>query len=118
MEFHDPSRVQTLLEDEATDETVIMYTVPVGKQFHIVSSILFTDNGAIGFASIAVVTAADVHKQYLNQLSVKTEIGIIPADHYTPGWPMDLVAGEKIVLFSSVASLVAKGDLFGYEANA
>jgi len=118
MEFHDPNKVQRLLEEEATDETTVLYTVPAGKQFHIVSSILFTDNGAVGFASIAIVTGADVHKQYLNQLSIKTEVGIIPADHYSPCWPMDLVAGEKIVLFSSVASLVAKGDVFGYEANA
>ena len=48
MEFHDPDRVQILAEDSAVNTTTVVYTVPAGKKFHLISSDLDTDGGAVG----------------------------------------------------------------------
>ena len=47
MDFHGPS-TQILLEDSAINDEAIVYTVPVGKIFHLISAGTSTNGGAIG----------------------------------------------------------------------
>lgn len=116
MEFHGP-RTQKLIEDNATDETAVLYTVPSGKKFWLISAMLSTDGGAVGYATIEIRNDSDVRQIRTNKVDVESAIGLETADHFEPGWPVELLEGWDIAIISSAASLVASGDIFGYETN-
>ena len=117
MEFHGP-RTQILAEKTATDSSEIVYTVPVGKKFFMIESILVVDAGATGNAEVEIHTPTHVHIRHLNWISIReNNKGIIPADHCEPSWPIELLAGQHIMVTSDTASLEAQADIFGFETN-
>jgi len=118
MNFHGP-RTQIFKEAIVTDDTVVVYTVPVGKKFFLVESMLVTDAGAgSGVAFVEIRNVEDVHIRHINNVRIKSQAGVILADHFEPGWPVELPAGWDIALTSSVANLITEIDLFGFETNA
>ena len=118
MEFHGP-RTQILEEGKATDEAVVVYTVPVGKKFYMIESILVVDAGATGTAQVEIHTEAHVHIRHLNWMMIReNNKGIIPADHCHPAWPIEMSAGEHIMVSSNAAFLEAQCDIFGFEVDA
>lgn len=118
MEFHGP-RTQIFKEVIATDEIVVVYTVPVGKKFLLIESMLVTDAGATGEGYVEVRSETDVHIRHLNHMDVReNNKGVIPGDHFEPGWPVTLTAGQNIAVVSDSASLEAECDIFGFEVDA
>ncbi len=117
MEFHDPDRVQIILDDEATNETTVVYTVPAGKKFYLIESTLHVTAGAVGFAEVRIRNDSDVIQRHTNSIFI-TILQVAPADHFCPNWPIELPAGWDIAVISSVAGLTVECDIFGYETNA
>ncbi len=118
MDFHGP-RTQILVEKIATDETVIVYTVPVEKEFHLVEAMLRTDAGATGEAEVGIRDENDVHVRHICNMDVReNNKGVVPADHFEPAFAPVIPAGYDIVVISDSASLAAQCDLFGFETPA
>jgi len=118
MEFHGP-RTQITTEAIATDETVVVYTVPTGKKFCLIECMLVTDAGATGSGMVEIRTPLGVHIRHLNHMDVReNNKGVIPADHFEPGWPIEMSVGQDIAVTSDSASLAAQCDIFGFEVNA
>lgn len=117
MEFHGP-RTQILAENTATNATVIVRTVPAGKKFFLIESMLSTNGGAAGIAQVAIRDAADAHVRYINRIDSLSAVGAAPADHFEPGWPVELPAGYDITVISGVGALIAEAGIFGYEVDA
>ena len=118
MEFHGP-RTQIIDEATAVNETTIVYTVPSGKKFFLIESMLKTDAGATGTAEVEIRDNSDVHLRDINFMDVReNNKGVIPADHFNPCWPIEMSEGEDICVISDSASLEAQADIFGFEVNA
>ncbi len=117
MEFHGP-RTQIFKEVIVTDDTAIVYTVPDGKIFHLIESMLVTDAGAAGKAEVGIRDENDVHIRHINFVDVRSNNqGIVGADHCEPGWPIELPSGWDITVMSDTASLEAEVDIFGFEVD-
>jgi len=118
MEFHGP-RTQIFKEIIATNETLVVYTVPTGKKFYLVESMLVMDAGATGEGYVEVRSPTNVHIRHINHVDVReNNKGVIPGDHFEPGWPVELTVGENIAVVSDSASLAAECDVFGFEVDA
>ena len=118
MEFHG-SRTQVIDEAIATDERVVVYTVPVGKTFWLIEVMLVMDAGATGEGYVELRTDAGVHIRHICHIDVReNNKGVIPGDHFEPGWPIELTVGQDIAVVSDSASLAAECDIFGFETNA
>ena len=110
---------QILAEEEATDETVIVYTVPTGYKLYLCHAILETDAGATGIGRLKVRDENDVEKYTLGWMDVReNNKGVIPGRHFCPCWPVTMTAGQNIAVTSDAASLAAQNDIFGFEVNA
>ncbi len=117
MEFHGP-RTQILKEAAVTNDTAVVYTVPAGKKFFLIESMLKTDAGAAGVGHGEIRTALDVRIRYINFIDVITnDQAVALADHFEPGWPVELAVGEDIAVTSDVASLEAQLNIFGFEVD-
>ncbi len=118
MDFHGP-RDQIFKEATVTNGTVVVYTVPEGKIFYLIESMLVTDVGAgSGVTFVAIRDGDDAHVRHLNNVRIKSQAGVILADHFEPGFPVDLPAGYDIALTSSIGSLLCEVDIFGMLVNA
>ncbi len=118
MDFHGP-RTQIFKEVIATDETKIVYTVPVGKEFHLVEAMLRTDAGATGEAEIGIRDEDDVHVRHICNMDVReNNKGVVPADHFEPAFAPVLLEDWDICVVSDSASLAAEADIFGFETPA
>lgn len=118
MEFHGP-RTQILEEVAVTEDIAVVYTVPEGKKFFLIESMLITNAGANGIAHAEIRSALNVHIRDINFVHVRANNqGIVFADHFEPGWPVEMSAGEDIAVTSDTASLEAQCDLFGFEVDA
>ena len=118
MEFHG-ERTQIILEEVATDETVVVYTVPTGKKFWLIEAMLVTDAGATGTAEVEIRSATDVHLRHICWADVRSNNqGIVLGDHFEPGWPVEMSAGQDIAVTSGAASLEAQADIFGLLVDA
>lgn len=118
MEFHGP-RTQIFREAKIIDGTIIVYTVPTGKKFFLIESALVTDAGATGSAFVEIRDVLDAHVRHINFMDVRSNNqGIVGADHFEPGWPVEMAAGEDIAVQSSTSSLEAECDIFGFEVDA
>ena len=110
---------QIIDEAVATDETVVVYTVPAGKKFDLVEAMLVTDAGATGTGSVEIRSPADAHIRHLCHMDVReNNKGVVPADHFQPCYPLTLTAGQDIAVVSDSASLEAQCDIFGFESDA
>ena len=118
MDFHGP-RTQIFKEETVTDGTEIVYTVPVGKEFHFIEAMLRTDAGATGVSEIEVRDENDVHIRHVCNMDVReNNKGVVPADHFEPAYAPVLPAGWDITVISDSASLEAQADIFGFEVPA
>ncbi len=118
MEFHGP-RTQILDEAVATNETVIVYTVPVGKKFFLIEAMLVMDAGATGVGEVEIRSVANAHIRHICHMDVReNNKGIITSDHFEPGWPVEMSIGQNIAVSSNTGSLEAQCDIFGFEVNA
>ncbi len=117
MNFDGP-RTQIIAEGKATDASVVVYTVPVGKKFWLIESMLVTDAGATGTAEVEWQDELGVHVRHFNFMDVReNNKGVIPADHFEPDWPIEMGPCCTIVVISDSASLEAQCDLFGFEVD-
>jgi len=116
MEFHGP-RTQILDNDTAENTTTVIYTVPANKIFHLIETSLSCDSGAIGFAKAAIRNDSDVIQRYINCIKVGAVATAVKADHFNPGFPVELLAGWDIVVSSDIASLIANLGIFGFEVD-
>lgn len=117
MEFHGP-RDQILAEDSAVNATVVVYTVPAGKKFYLISSELDTDGGAVGIVQGAIQDGTPTIQRYTNQIRVGAINLVIPMMIYTPGWPIEIPEAWEIVVISDTALLTGTLSIFGYETDA
>ena len=109
---------QILLRTLVTDGIEVCYTVPVGKKFYLVSSMLQTNAGSTGNANVRLRNESNEDIIHLNCMDVRSNNqGIVPGDHYTPAFPLKMTAGQNIVVESGSAGLQAESDLFGAEVN-
>ena len=118
MEFHDPDRVQILAEDSAVNTTTVVYTVPAGKKFYLISSDLDTDGGAVGIVTGVIQDGTPTIQKNINQIRVGATAQVIPMDHAEPGWPIEIPAAWEIAVISDTALLTGTLSIFGYEVNA
>ncbi len=116
MEFHGP-RTQILDEGIATNQTTIVYTVPANKKFFLVESMVHPTTVAIGIGYVEIRNGSGVRVRHLNQINIDTQIGESPADHFNPGWPVELPEGYDITIVSNAAGLTVEGDIFGFEVD-
>lgn len=118
MGYRGPNRTQILEEAIATNETVIVYTVPVGKVLWLIEAMLVTDAGATGTGEVELRTDADAHIRHVCFVDVRSNNqGIVVADHFQPCRPVKLTAGQDIAVISSAGSLAAQADIFGFEVD-
>lgn len=118
MNFDGP-RTQILTEAIATNETVVVYTVPTGKVFWLIECMLVMDAGATGTGEVEIRTNAGVHIRHLCNINIReNNKGIVPSDHFEPGWPVEMSEGQDISVMSDTASLAAQCDIFGFEVDA
>ena len=118
MEF-DGLKTQITLEDTVANGIQIIYTVPANKKFFLIEATLITDAGAVpGICTIEYRNGSDVHVRHLCALDIRSAVGVIPADHFEPGWPIEIPEGFDIVVTSDTGSLTADGDIVGFEVDA
>ncbi len=118
MDFHGP-RTQIFKEENATNETVIIYTVPDGKEFHFIEATLKTDAGAAGTAELGVRDGDDVLVRHVCFVDVRSNNqGIVGGDTFEPAFAPVIPAGYDIFVTSDTGSLEAEGDIFGFEVPA
>ena len=116
MTFKGP-RVKILEEAIATNETVVVYTVPEGKVFKLVEAMLVTNAGAAGTAELMIHNSG--HVRHIGFVDVRTNNqGIVLADHFNPSEPIPLPYGCAIQVVSDTALLAAEADIFGWEEDA
>ena len=118
MNFDGP-RTQILTEAIATNETVVVYTVPVGKKFFLIETMLVMDAGATGTGEVEIRSDAGAHIRHVCNINIReNNKGIVPSDHFEPGWPIEMSEGQDISVMSDTASLAAQCDIFGFEVDA
>jgi hypothetical protein len=117
MDFSGP-RTQKLLEASATNETVVLYTVPAEKVFWLVSSEIRSDGGAVGEGRILIRDAGDVIKFDVGYIKIGVTTENVPSIPYTPSWPIEIGAGWDIAVISGAASLIVGAEVFGFEVDA
>ena len=93
--------------------------MPAGKKFFLIESMLKTDAGAAGVANGEIRTALDAHIRNINFIDLITnDQAVALPDHFEPGWPVEMAAGEDIAVTSDAASLEAQLNIFGFEVDA
>lgn len=117
MDFHGP-RTQILEKDSAVATTTVLYTVPANKKFYLVSSLLETDNGAVGAVSAVIRNDSDVVQKDIGHIQVGATTQNSPAVPFFPGFPIELDEGWDIAVISSIASLTGTLNIFGFEVDA
>ena len=97
----------------ATDATVIIYTVPVGKTFFLCSSLLKTNSNTTGLIVLYINNAAPAFRYDLGAIRGIVDLPVHSVNsNFWP--PLELPAGYIAVLFSSAVGLTAEGSLFGW----
>ena len=116
MDFHGPS-TQILLEDSATDDETIIYTVPVNKIFHLISAGTSTDGGAIGTVRGCIKNALGVIQKTIGLMKVGATTLVFPSIPFSPGWPVKMTAGWNMCIHSDAAILEGTLSIFGLEVD-
>ena len=117
MQFHIPG-TQILLEASATDDDVVVYTVPVGKIFHLVSAGTSTDGGAVGTVKGCIHNALDVVQKTIGAMKIGATTLVFPSIPFSPCWPVIMTAGWNMCVHSDAAILEGTLSIFGIEADA
>lgn len=117
MEFHGP-RTQILAVDSAVNTTQVVYTVPAGKKFYLISSDLDSDGGAVGIVTGVIRDAIPTDQKNINQIRIGATGQVIPMDHFAPGWPIELPENWDIAVVSDTALLTGTLSIQGYEVDA
>lgn len=116
MDFHGP-RTQILENDTAENTTTVVYTVPVGKTFWLVEAELSCDAGAIGISKASIRNELDVYQRSICCVKIGATATAIKADHFNPGFPVELKTGWDIIVESDVSGLVSALSIFGFEVD-
>ena len=118
MQFYG-ERTQTLLEQTVVNDAAIVYEVPVGKKFLLIECMLVTVATGAGRAYVAIHNEAHVHIRHLCSVNVReNNKGVVLADHFEPGWPIELLATQHLMVTSDSGNIIAECDGFGYEVDA
>ena len=119
MEFHGP-RTQILTEANIANGNITVYTVPAGKKFYLIEASLHVTTGtpASGLGNGSIHNDLDVHQRDIVHIEVGANPQTVLADHFNPGWPVELLAGWTIQADSSAAAVVVDCDIFGLEVDA
>ena len=116
MDFHGP-RTQILLEASATDDHAIVYTVPDGKIFHLISAGTSTDGGAVGTVKACIHNALGVVQKTIGKMKIGATTLVFPSIPFSPNWPVKLIAGWYMCIHSDAASLEGTLSIFGLEVD-
>jgi hypothetical protein len=117
MDFYG-DKTQILAEDSAVNATQVVYTVPAGKRFYLISSDLDTDAGAVGIVSAVIQDGTPTIQKYINQIRVGATAQVIHMDHSPLNYPIEIPAGWEIAVISDTALLTGTLSIFGFETNA
>ena len=118
MNFYGP-RTQRLIEETVVNDVQIAYEVPVGKKFWLVEAMLVTVATGAGRAYVAIHNAAHVHIRHLCSVNVReNNKGVVLADHFEPGYPIEMAATEHLMVTSDSGNITAECDAFGFEVDA
>ena len=117
MEFHIPG-TQILLEDSAINEDVIVYTVPVGKIFYLVSAGTGTNGGAVGTVKGCIRNASNVVQKTIGKMKIGATTLVFPSIPFQPSWPVKMTAGWYLCVHSDALVLEGTLSIFGLEVDA
>jgi len=117
MEFHGP-RTQILLEASATNDDVVVYTVPAGKKFWLISAGVHSDGGAVGTVKGCIHNALDVIQKTIGRIKVGATALVFPSVPFQPSYPVEMSAGWYMCIHSDVGSLEGTLSIFGFEVDA
>jgi len=116
MDFYGP-RTQILLEDSAINDDVIVYTVPVGKIFHLISAGVSTDGGAIGTVKGCIHNELDVLQKTIGKMKIGATTLVFPSIPFSPNWPVKMIAGWYLCIHSDAVLLEGTLSIFGLEVD-
>jgi hypothetical protein len=116
MDFSGP-RDQKLLEGSVAGSTTVIYTVPAGKIFWLVASLVTTDGVAGGIVRGVIRNASDVIQMAIGQITVGAPSLVCPGCPFIPGWPIKLTEGWDLAIISDAGSLVGVLNVFGFETD-
>ena len=116
MDFHGPS-TQILLEASAINEDVIVYTVPVGKIFYLISAGTSTNGGAVGNIKGCIRNDLNVVQKTIGAMKIGATTLVFPSIPFSPGWPVKMTAGWNMCVHSDAAILEGTLSIFGLEVD-
>ena len=99
--------------DSMVNGTKVIYTVPAGKTLYLCNVAGGLTGAATGNACMALQSGGDNYYN-LAQYRVQTAVGISAPFAVSFPIPIEVPAGDTIVLFSSAANLKIAGSFFGW----
>jgi len=117
MEFHGP-RTQILLEEAAINDDVVVYTVPVGKKFYLVSAGTSSNGAAVGTVKACIHNELDVIQKTIGAMKIGATALVFPSIPFSPSWPVEMTAGWYMCVHSDTALLEGTLSIFGMEVDA
>lgn len=103
-----------LADDDATDETTVLYTVTSGKTLSLTSCYLWATNEA-DTAQNAYIALRDDEDTEQIRWAMKLLADSLAAIGISFPTPVPLSEGWDVVIYSSDADLTAHGSITGYE---
>lgn len=116
MDFHG-DRTQILDKGVATNATVVIYTVPANKKFHLISALTTSNGGAVGDVEAVIRNDSDVVQKQIGFIHVGAAALNCPGCPFDPGFAPVLEAGWDLAIISSVALLEGGLNIFGLEVD-
>jgi hypothetical protein len=114
-----PAREGTdiILDGTATNGTTVLYTVPAGKVFNLISSNLCVTAVGAGRSTLRVLRGgATIY--LLGVITIITAAGVCPSAPFNPSTPMGLIAGDIIDVSSTAVGHTSRGEVYGWEEYA
>lgn len=116
MNFYGP-RTQILKQDSVAGSTTVVYTVPTGKKFWLVSSLVTTDGSAIGSVRGVIRNESAVIQEVIGQITLKSLPVVCPGCPFNPCFPVELLEGWDLAIISDAGSLIGVLNIFGFEVD-
>ena len=104
---------QVTAYDTAANQTKILYTVPAGKTLYLCNVAGGLTGAAAGNACMALQSGGDNY-YILAQYRVQSAAGISAPFGVSFPIPIEVPAGDTIILYSSAANLIIYGSFFGW----
>jgi len=112
-EIHGP-REDIVIEDTATNEDKILYTVPANKILYLQEASLCSETTINGHGKLSYRNDSDVHIRFLCHMRYETAVGSHISDHFVAPHFLKILEGYDIMLHSSAIGLTIEGNFSGF----